>query len=343
MVDVVATGLGSWPGDDVREALRVVRGELTGTVPAGVQGLPYLPELPARGPGADLVGRSAHLLVDLPVDLAPQGWRLVDRPGRDAARASALWREDLDELAEAFDGYAGRLKVQVAGPWTLAAALWKPLGDRVLSDVGATRDLIDSLAEGVRSHVLEVRRLLPGADLVVQVDEPSLPAVLAGHVRSDSGLNVLRAPEAAAARAALGQVLEAAKDAGAVLTVVHCCAAEVPISLLRGAGADAISLDVALLPRRSWEPLAEAVESGGQLWAGLLTPSTSAELSRARAEQLLAPVLTLWHEVGLERARLVDVAVTPTCGLSGSTPDGALEITASSVALARALADLIDG
>ena len=110
-----ATGIGSWPGDDIVEALGAVRDILTDR--------PHLPELPHRGPGADLIGRGAALLVDLPVDLQPHGWRLVDAPGRDQRRAASWLRSDLDALAEAFDGYAGPLKVQVAGPWTLAASL----------------------------------------------------------------------------------------------------------------------------------------------------------------------------------------------------------------------------
>ena len=56
--------------------------------------LPYLPELPARGVGADLVGRTAALLVDLPVEVQPSGWRLSDRPGRDHHRAVDHLRRD---------------------------------------------------------------------------------------------------------------------------------------------------------------------------------------------------------------------------------------------------------
>jgi hypothetical protein len=67
----VATGVGSMPGEDIDGALAVVVEAL--------QALPHLPELPARGPGSDLVGRTAGRLVDLHVDLQPSGWRLVDR------------------------------------------------------------------------------------------------------------------------------------------------------------------------------------------------------------------------------------------------------------------------
>jgi len=152
-----ASGVGSWPDTDVREALAAIRDLLS------EDGLPYLPELPARGPGADIIGRSAGLLADLAVDLQPMGWRFVDRPGRDAHRTSGLIRQDLDELAEAFDGYAGDLKVQIAGPWTLASSIWLHRGERSVVDAGATRDVIASLAEGLRVHLGEVAQLLPKA------------------------------------------------------------------------------------------------------------------------------------------------------------------------------------
>ncbi|MCK0112385.1 methionine synthase [Ornithinimicrobium sp. F0845] len=330
---VLASGIGSWPGTDIRDALRVVRDALT-EAPDGVTTLPYLPELPARGPGADMVGRSAGLLVDLPVDMPPQGWRLVDRPGRDAERTTSLWRQDLDELAEAFDGWSGPLKLQVTGPWTLAAALWLPLGDRVLSDAGATRDLAESLAEGVRAHVTEVARLLPGTSLTLQVDEPSLPAVLAGHVRSDSGYRVLPAPDASQAEHVLGTVLTAARDAGAA-TAVHCCAGDPPVALLRGAGAEALALDVATLSTRDWDAVAEAVEAGTTLWAGALSTSRPTAYG-----QVVETISTRWHELGLSPASLADLGVTPACGLAGTTPDAARAITRATVESARALAEV---
>ena len=165
-----ASGIGSWPDTDVRQAVTAVRDLLS------EDGLPYLPELPARGPGADMIGRAAGLLADLAVDLQPMGWRFVDRPGHDAHRTSGLLREDLDELAEAFDGYESDLKVQIAGPWTLASSIWLHRGERSVVDAGATRDVIASLAEGLRVHLGEVAQLVPKANLVVQIDEPE-PAV----------------------------------------------------------------------------------------------------------------------------------------------------------------------
>ncbi|MCE0485533.1 uroporphyrinogen decarboxylase/cobalamine-independent methonine synthase family protein [Ornithinimicrobium sediminis] len=336
---VGVSGIGSWPGTDVREAVRVVRDVLGEASAEGVTGLPYLPELPARGPGADMVGRATRLLVDLAVDLQPQGWRLVDRPGRDAERTASFWRHDLDELAEAYDGWSGPLKVQVGGPWTLASELWLPLGDRVLSDAGATRDLCASLAEGVAGHVGEVRRLVPGAEVVLQVDEPSLGTVLLGRVRSESGYRVLRAPEAAEAVAALRQVLDGAVSGGAARTVVHYCAAPPPVPVLRDARPDALSLDVTALGARAWESLAVAVEAGTALWAGLVPADGDPTAYRGPHDDLVAR----WGEVGLPRRDLADVTVTPACGLAGATPRSARALTEATVRLAGDLAESAAG
>jgi hypothetical protein len=186
-----ATGIGSLPGTDIAEALRVVFGELP---------LPYLPELPDRGPGADLAGRGAGLLVGLPVALYAGRWYAADRPGRDARRTADLWDRDLDALTAQADGYTGPLKVQAAGPFTLAAQIQLPLGGPLLGDPGAVRDLSESLAEGLRLHLAALKARVPGAAFVLQLDEPSLPAALAARVRTESGLRTLRAIDTSVAR-----------------------------------------------------------------------------------------------------------------------------------------------
>jgi hypothetical protein len=311
-----ATGIGSWPGGDVGEALRAVR-DLLGD--EGGRGLPYLPELPARGPGADLVGRTAGLLVDMPVDLQPFGWRLVERPGRDARRTAALWREDLDTLAEVFDGWSGDLKVAVAGPWTLAASVELTRGERVASDLGAARDLADSLAEGVRAHLAGVARLVPGARLRLQVDEPSLPAVLAGELPTTSGYGRLPAVDPQVAARGLGTVLAAAGDAP---TVLHCCHPRAPLPLLRSVGAGALALDLTDASPARWESVAATVESGTGLYAGCL-PSGGGGTREAAA----GVVVEGFRRAGLPAARLADVTVTPTCGMAAASSDAAVATT----------------
>jgi len=307
-----ATGIGSLPGTDIVEALRIVFGELP---------LPHLPELPGRGPGADLVGRTAGLLVDLPVDLYAGRWRVASRPGRDMRRTADMWERDLDALTDVADGHTGPVKLQAAGPWTLAAALQLPVGGALLRDRGAVRELTVSLAEGLKAHVAEVQRRVPGASVILQLDEPSLPSVLAGRVPTESGFSTLRAVEEPTARDALAQVVAAV----GVPVVVHCCAPDVPVGLIREAGAAGVALDLSLGP--ALDPLGEALDAGWGLFAGAF-PAVGAPPPAAR---VAATVTELWHKLGLPTDRLREqVVVTPACGSAGATPaDARAALTAA--------------
>jgi methionine synthase II (cobalamin-independent) len=302
----------------------------------GEDGLPYLPELPARGPGADMVGRSAGMLADLAVDLQPMGWRFVQRPGHDSHRTSGLLREDLDEMAEAFDGYAGDLKVQVAGPWTLASSIWLHRGERSVVDAGATRDVIASLAQGLRSHLDEVAELVPKANIVVQIDEPALPSVLAGRLPTASGFGRIRAVDPTAAAEGIRDVVAAA---GERHTVVHCCAADVPWALLRNSGATAVSVDTAALDAKGWESVAATVESGVELWAGLIPTGNNHRDKVPAVTDVIGPLVEAWRRVGLPVSDLSLVTLTPACGLAGLTPSEARGISRLTVDAARALTE----
>ena len=320
-----ATGVGSLPGTDPLEAVRLV----LGTLPD----LPFLPELPARGPHADLAGRSAALLADLPVDLQPAGWRLTSGRSRDGARARDLLSYDLEAL-ETAGGSPPALKLQCAGPWTLAALLELPRGDRVLADPAAVDDLAQSLAEGLARHLADVAARLPGTRVVLQLDEPSLPAVLGGGIPTASGFGRLRAPSAERAVAVLTRVLA---QPAAVDTVVHCCAAQPPVALLRRAGAGAVSIDATLLTPRDDDPLGEAVEGGSGLLLGVV-PSLDVALPDVTA--MAKPVQEIWRRLGQSPERLpTTVVVTPTCGLAGASPGHARRALEASAKVARRLAE----
>jgi hypothetical protein len=299
-----ATGVGSLPGTDIAEALRLVLGEL----PL----LPHLPELPARGLGAETIGRTASLLVDLPVEVQPSGWRMAARPGRDLRRARDLLERDVDTLEELAGSHTGALKLQAAGPWTLAASLELHSGHRIVSDRGAVRDLAESLAEGLRAHLADVARRVPDAPLVLQLDEPSLPAVIAGRIPTPSGYGTVRAVEAAVVEQTLRDVLAVGPEGG---RVVHCCAAEPPVGLFRSAGADAVSLDLALAGEL--DALGEAVDAGCGLWLGVV-PATDAAITLDTAR---GPLSRLWSTLGFPPASLArSVVPTPACGLAGASP-----------------------
>lgn len=280
-----------------------------------------------------MIGRTAGLLVDLHVDRQPAGWRFVDRPGRDAARTAAYLREDLDELAEAYDAWDGPLKVQVTGPWTLAASIELNRGERSVSDPGARREIVESLAEGVRAHLARVQSLVPGAHLVLQVDEPALPAVLAGRLPTQSGYGLVRSVDRAEVTTGLRQVIAARGERS---SVVHCCHGDAPIALLANVGASAVALDLEVIGLTAWEAMATAIEGGVDLWAGAIS---TAEDGAARWQAARNTVTTPWHRVGLSLADLDRVVVTPSCGLAGLGPSEAIARQRCANETARALTE----
>jgi methionine synthase II (cobalamin-independent) len=253
------------------------------------------------------------VLDGLEADLQPSGWRLGVGSGRDLRRARSVLAQDLDAAEEHFADLTGVVKVQVAGPLTLAAVVERPRGDKLVADHGARRELAESLAEGLKTHVADVRRRFAG-DVVVQVDEPAITAVLGGGVPTASGFSRHRSVQPPEADALLRQVVDAISVAGA-RPVVHSCAPDVPVALLSGAGFAAISFDVALArPDDTWS---EVFESGTDLWPGIV-PSTDADSGEADARRRLEG---FFSRLGFdEEAYDERTVVTPTCGLAGASP-----------------------
>ncbi len=307
-----ATGLGSMPGTDPVEAMRVVLGELDVA--------PHLVELPARGPGADMVGRTAAMLVDFPLEWQAHGWTVTSASGRDVGRARDFLRWDLDALTEQAQGVEV-VKIQVCGPLTLAAAVELPSLHKLITDHGALREITASLVQGVTEHVAEVTRRLPGTRVVLQVDEPSLPAVLGGRVPTPSGYGTVRSLEPAVVQPLLADVLAVVEPGH---RIVHCCAPNAPITLMRGAGADAVALDRTLITTPEFDQLGELIDGGGQLLLGI-APSTDlgddpAARQAMSVTALRNDVLSLWARFGFSVDELAAVVtVTPACGLAGAS------------------------
>ncbi|GAB3907684.1 methionine synthase [Kibdelosporangium lantanae] len=302
------------PGRDPVEAANVVVGELPD--------LPHLPELPARGLGADIIGRTAALLVDLPVEVVPSGYRTAARPGHEYRTAVDLIRRDIDALEEAVERAGVRpsvVKIQAAGPWTLTAGIELAKGHRVLTDHGALREFTDSLGEGIALHANEVSRRI-GAPVVVQLDEPSLPTILAGALPTASGYGTVPAVSEPDARDTLARVIEAARKATGQPVIVHCCAPRPPVALFREAGADALAIDATLLqgiPAALSDQLGEAWDAGITMLLGLVPGTAPAKpLTLAEAAE---PALQLVDRLGFPRTILAQAVPTPTCGLAGAT------------------------
>ena len=340
------------PGTDPAEAMRVIAGELPD--------FPHLPELPARGPGADLTGRTAGLLVDIPVEVSPRGWRLAERPGRDLNRARSMLSSDLDVLEEVLDGYRGLVKVQLCGPWTLAATLELPRTLNVaIADPGAVADLTASLAEGAAAHVAELAKRVPGARIAVQFDEPALPAVAGGEVPTASGLVApppgrgggAQGPAGAGDRGRPGLHGGAQLRGGSPVRPDpdgggRCALLRPQPATARRRGRD----------RRGRRGRPGAADRRGSRRSRNRTPGPASPAARtpvrgpagpgdgsAEARQTAERVIRLWHRLGLPLATCPDQAViTPACGLAGASPAQARAALTRCREAASMLAELIE-
>jgi methionine synthase II (cobalamin-independent) len=310
-----ATGVGSWPGTSARQAAEVVVGELADAIA-------HIVELPARGVGADLLGRAGALLIDVAIDTVPRGYRIAARPGAVTRRAVSFLDEDMDALEEAWEtaglrGGGRVVKVQAPGPITLAAGLELGNGHRAITDVGALRDLATSLGEGVGAHRAELARRLD-TPVVVQFDEPSLPAALGGQLTGVTALS----PIAALDEAVAGPLLDTCVAATGTDVLLHSCAADLPWNMLQRSAIHAISVDPGTLRAADLDGIAAFVESGRTVMLGVV-PAT-APAKRPSAEEVATAVVAVTDRLGFTRSALRDrIGVTPACGLATATPQWA--------------------
>ena len=327
-VFAAATGIGSWPGTSPRHAAEVVVGELPE--------LPYLPELPARGLGADMIGRAGALLVDISIDTVTRGYRIASRPSSVTRRATSMLEADLDAFEEVWEKASGAgsgrpVKVQAPGPITLAAQLELANGHRAITDPGAVRDLTASLAEGMAVHRAALARRL-GTEVVVQFDEPLLPAALAGRLTGVTALNPVHPVDEVRAIGLLDECVRAA--GGEVL--LHCCAAELPWTLLQRSAIGAVSVDVAMLDAEGLDGLGEFVDSGRVVVLGLL-PAVLIE-GPPSLDELVAAAAAVTDRLGFPRSVLGSrIGISPACGLAGATESWARAATALTQRAATAI------
>ena len=313
-VFAAATGIGSWPGTSPRQAAEIVVGEL--------HALPHLVELPDRGVGADIIGRTGALLVDIGIDTVPRGYRLAAGRSTVLRRAVSLLNEDLDALEEAWEnaglrGGGRTVKIQSAGPITLAAELELPGGHRAITDAGAVRDLAASLAEGMAQHRAEVARRLDSA-VVVQFDEPLLPAALEGRL---SGVTSLTPVHPVDGPVAIELIDDCIATVGGEV-VLHSCAASLPWKLLQRSALHAVSVDVATLVADDLDGIGELVESERAVLLGVV-PST-APTARPSFEEVAKAAVAVTDRLGFSRSVLRErIGVTPDCGLAGATAEWA--------------------
>ncbi|MGB1223695.1 MAG: methionine synthase, partial [Mycobacterium sp.] len=270
----------------------------------------------------DLIGRAGALLVDIAIDTVPRGYRIASGRRSVTRRAASLLGEDIDALEEAWEagglrGGERAVKVQVPGPVTLAAHLELPGGHRAITDFGAVRDLTTSLAEGVSALRAQLMRRLETA-VVVQLDEPTLPAALEGRLAGVTSLS----PVHPLAEAVITELFDECVAVVGGDVAVHCCAPGLPWKLLQRSLIAAVSVDLHTLTAADLDGVGEFVESGRTVLLGAVPSNPPAGSGAApSAAQIAAAVAGVTDRLGFGRPVLRDrIGVTPACGLAGATP-----------------------
>lgn len=323
----LSTGIGSLPGVSSKEATSIIVGELD---------IPHVAELPGRGPGSDLIGRTlgmlANVAADFGADTTVDGWRFSDAPGRVMRRASSWLDEDLDQIEEKLQGFSGELKVSVCGPWTLAAEVELRNGERALRDPGACRELTSVVTEAALHLVERVAHRVPGATVLLQVDEPSINRVLSGGVRTASGLSAYPPIDRATVGSAISSMVAAVPN-----LVVHTCVDRPPMSLFTTAGVRGLSIDVT--GACDLDAIAEFIDGGAVLYAGAV-PTTGGSSAGALTDSAVRRVAGLLNRIGFGGQVVSDrVRITPTCGLAGASPDVVRMVYESVTRVGRMLQD----
>ena len=373
---VRASGRGDFPGDDLAEAMSRVEGEL------GSPHLPFLPHLPALGWRATPLARTLAVCEGLAFDGVSFGWRMVHSGGR-GARESALAKDrllsDINLLADRVGAQKKRFgsgqdtapvyKIQLVGPLTLAASIYLPGGERVISDAGASRDLLESFLEGLERWAESLREALqaPQALIAVQLDESEFQRLMEGTIPTVSGFRSLSALQPHYYQQVYRRVVERFAELNLQLILDVDGTALKPVQELKlltqprpaldalallkamqveGAAACALLLhpDRARLKGpgmlqvpplsdpRSWEPVAQLLEAQAQLWLPVVTS--------ARVPDQVRRLYSLWREVGLEPTQLNALGLMadehPQTGSVPSAPTpGMVSVLDATASLAR--------
>jgi methionine synthase II (cobalamin-independent) len=166
--------------------------------------------------------------------------------------------------------------------------------------------------------------------VVVQLDEPSLPAALAGRLTGVTSFSSVHPVDEAVAQGLFDGLVE--RVGGEV--ALHCCAADLPWKLLQRTALTAISVDVATLSAADLDGIGEFVESGRVVMLGVIPVQAPDRPTSPREVAKVAASIT--DRLGFSREVLRDrTGVTPACGLAGATGEWAR----TAIELAQKVAD----
>ena len=249
-----------------------------------------------------MIGRTMAMVTELGADLQPAGWRLTDASGIDHRRAKSLLAQDLDTAEELRPARHDAFKMQVAGPWTLAAigrATARRQGRSPTTVRGATWPRRSPRAW--RDHVADVRRRLrPRRRSSSRSTSPPCLPCWPASIPTASGFSRHRSVDNADAAAAIGWVTGCDRGRGARRRA--CCTAARPTLPFDGADARsslrALSFDLDLLGTADLDDARRVGRRGSGGLARASYPTieptrwpTGADLTRRRAGVVVRPRL----------------------------------------------------
>lgn len=335
------SGLGAMPGTDMAVAADVVGGEST-------DGEVLIPLLPARGLGADAVGRTGVVLQDVVFDRGPRSWRIADRPSRVTWRARDLLTRDLDVCEELWNGAAETVRFSVVGPWSLGASVELPGGHRMLTDHGSVRFLAESLAAGLERLLDEMDRRFSSARYIVQIDEHSLPDVYLGRVPDAVGTKFLR-PVGHRELSEMWRRITVPLAERGVRVVLRPGGkvSELSMPAVRDSGADALAIRAdAVVGSKALDTLGALISEGVDLDLGVVASTPDRGTDEHTGAWITPDERTaarraarLWDELSFPRADMIErMNLTPMSGFDHSP----LEWPTAAFRCGRLAADLVN-
>lgn len=307
----LATGIGSLPHVEVDAAISMVL--------ASTPDLPFVPQLPNRGPSQSMIGQFAA-----PPSKAP--------PAELVALVAAVAAMAVRPRA---------IKLQVTGPLTLG---------RALGDIDAAVALCCAWIGCLEDAV---SRALPGLPTVLFIDEPALVLWRSGRGYSGHGRSEPGPLPAAEAVGHLRTMLGVSRS----ITGVHVCGTG-DLAIACEAGPTIVHLDGArpLGDGDVGHLVAHLDDDGWIAWGAVPTDGPTSAPRQAPGGPVAGPpagpvavpgdvnelvdrLLAVWEATGVPMGRLAERAlVTPACGLAGHTVAGAEHILRTTVALGASVA-----
>jgi hypothetical protein len=293
----VPTAIGSLPHRDCDEATELVYRLLPD--------LPAAPQLPQRSAGEGMLAQVASGVAGIHIDDA--GRLHIDPASIDPSPGSsepafddASWG-GLNAFLSRAGGQTDAVKVQLAGPVTLALAL-VDAGVAPSAALPAAGLIVEQRAAALRRHVAAA---LPQALVIAFLDEPGLTA-FSSPVAPFEPTDVIEV--LSATLASLGPD---------TVTGLHCCG-PTDWRLVASAGPDVISAPVGIGLEDEGQVVAPFLEGGGVVaWGAVPTDRPISDDAGLLCRQLVATWRALRAD-GCDADLLRQHAlITPACGMAG--------------------------